>query len=179
MSGGRAMRGGVAALAVALGIAGCGETARLPFEAGVGPDPTLPPPNKAVIPTVHIAKAKGWPDGRVPAAAPGTAVTAFASGLDHPRWIHVLPNGDVLVAETNAPPKPDDQNGLKGRAMKVVLKKVGAAVPSANRIALLRDADGDGIAETRSVLLDRRGALPVADDVGNAVWRVTAAAPAR
>ena len=87
--------------------AACGETAKLPFSAGVGPNPTLPPPNETLIPTVHIAPAKGWPDGAKPTSAPGTAVNAFASGLDHPRWVYVLPNGDVLVAESNAPPKPE------------------------------------------------------------------------
>jgi len=89
----------------------------------------------------------------VPVAAPGLAVRAFASGLDHPRWLYVLPNGDVLVAETNTPPKPDDNKGIKGRIMKYFMKKAGAAVPSANRITLLRDADGDGVAELRTVLL--------------------------
>ena len=150
----RRTRAIVAALTVALGVAACGEVAKLPFEAGVGADPALPPPNGTLIPTVHVAKAKGWPDGRTPTVAAGLMVTAFADGLDHPRWVHVLPNGDVLVAETSAPPKPDDQKGLKGRAMKAVMKRVGAAVPSANRITLLRDADGDGVAETRAVLLD-------------------------
>ena len=82
-------------------------------------------------------------------------VNAFASGLDHPRTVYVLPNGDVLVAETNAPPKPDDGKGIKGMVMKAVMKKAGAGVPSANRITLLRDADGDGVAETRSVFLQR------------------------
>ena len=75
---------------------------------------TLPPPHKTLIPTVHIAPAKGWADGDKPVAAAGLAVTAFATGLDHPRWLYVLPNGDVLVAETNAPPKPDDGKGIKG-----------------------------------------------------------------
>ncbi|GAB3253346.1 sorbosone dehydrogenase family protein [Chitinimonas naiadis] len=83
----------------------------------------------------------------------GTQVTLFASGLDHPRWLYVLPNGDVLVAETNAPPKPDDGNGLKGWVMGLFMKSAGAGVPSANRIMLLRDTDGDGIADQRSVLL--------------------------
>jgi glucose/arabinose dehydrogenase len=81
-------------------------------------------------------------------------VAAFASGLDHPRWLYVLPNGDVLVAETNAPPKPDDGLGLKGWVMGLVMKRAGAAVPSANRITLLRDTDGDGVADFRSVLLE-------------------------
>ena len=133
--------------------AGC-ETAKLPFSAGVGANPTLPPPNKSLIPTVIIAPAKGWPDGAKPLSAKGTSVNAFATGLDHPRWIFVLPNGDVLVAETAAPPQPDDNRGFKGWIMKKEMKRVGAGVPSANRITLLRDADGDGVAEVRTVFLE-------------------------
>ena len=133
--------------ATAVALAGCGEEATLPVAAGTGPQPQLPSPNATLIPTVNVAPAKGWPDGGMPAAAAGLAVTAFASGLDHPRWLYVLPNGDVLVAETNAPPKPDDGKGIKGWVMKIVMKKAGAGVPSANRITLLRDADGDGVAE--------------------------------
>src|SRR5688572_389988 len=115
-------------LALLLALTGCADMARLPLSAGIGPDPVLP--------------------------EPGTRVNAFARGLDHPRWVTVLPNGDVLVAETNAPPRPEDAKGVKGRAMKAIMKKAGAAVPSANRITLLRDADGDGVAETRTVFLD-------------------------
>jgi glucose/arabinose dehydrogenase len=120
----------------------------------VGPDPVLPEPETSLIPTVQVAPAKGWPSGAVPAAAAGIAVNAFATGLDHPRWVYVLPNGDVLVAETNAPPKPDDGKGIKGAVMKQLMKKVGAAAATANRIVLLRDADGDGVAETRSVFIE-------------------------
>lgn len=136
-----------------LSLAACGEVATLPEQAGVGPHPTLPSPNPTLIPTVHIAPAKGWPIGVTPKAAAGLAVNAYASGLDHPRWLNVLPNGDVLVAETNAPPKPEDSKGIKGWIMKWVMKRAGAGVPSANRITLLRDANGDGVAETRSVFL--------------------------
>jgi glucose/arabinose dehydrogenase len=139
--------------ALVAGIAGCGDTATLPVKAGIGPDPALPSPRHSLFPTVHIAPAKGWPAGATPTAASGLAVAAYAGGLDHPRWLHVLPNGDVLVAETNAPPKPEDGKGLKGWAMKKVMKRAGAGVPSANRITLLRDADGDGVAETRTVFL--------------------------
>ncbi len=133
-------------------LAGC-ESATLPFKAGTGRQPALPEPIRSVIPTVHIAPAKGWPPGVAPTAAAGLAVNAFATGLEHPRWIHVLPNGDVLVAESGAPPKPDDGKGIKGWIMKKVMRRAGAGVPSANRITLLRDADGDGVAETRSVFL--------------------------
>jgi len=139
---------------LALALAACGEMAKLPVSAGTGPQPVLPPPQTTLIPTVNIAPAKGWPPGATPLAAPGTRVAAFASGLDHPRWLYVLPNGDVLVAETNAPPKPDDGRGIKGWVMGLVMKQAGAAVPSANRITLLRDTDGDGVADVRSVLLE-------------------------
>lgn len=140
---------------VVLTLAACGETATLPVSAGIGPRPTLPPPNQTVIPTVHIAPAVGWPPGVTPRAAQGMRVAAYADGLDHPRWLHVLPNGDVLVAETNTPARAGgDTNGIKGWLMGLLKKKVGAKTPSANRITLLRDADGDGVAELRSTLLE-------------------------
>src|SRR5687768_10301992 len=137
-----------------LTLVACSEMSRLPSGADTGPNPTLPEPNSTLIPTVKIAPAKGWPAGVTPKAAPGTQVAAFAAGLEHPRWVYVLPNGDVLVAETAAPPKPEDGKGVKGWAMKKVMKRAGSAVPSANRITLLRDADGDGKAETRSAFLE-------------------------
>ena len=138
----------------ALALAACGDVARLPEQAVVGPNPEIAPPSRSVVPTVDIAPAKGWPQGVKPRAAPGTQVAAFARDLAHPRWLYVLPNGDVLVAETNAPPKPEDGKGLRGKAMKQVMKKAGAAVPSQNRITLLRDADGDGVAEVRQPFLE-------------------------
>jgi glucose/arabinose dehydrogenase len=138
---------------VILGLAGCASSAKLPVSAGTGPQPDLPSPDKSLIPLVHVVTAKGWPEGAKPVAAEGTAVAAFAEDLDHPRWLYVLPNGDVLVAETNAPPRPEDGKGIKGFFFKMFQKKAGGAVPSANRITLLRDADGDGVAETRSVFL--------------------------
>jgi glucose/arabinose dehydrogenase len=144
------------AAAAILPLAACMETARLPVEAGMGPQPQLPSPRPALIPTVKIAPAKGWPSGSTPTPAAGFAVKAFATGLDHPRWLYVLPNGDVLVAETNAPPKPEDGKGIKGWFMKRLMKRAGSAVPSANRITLLRDADGDGVAETKTVFLQNR-----------------------
>ncbi|VEF10043.1 L-sorbosone dehydrogenase [Pseudomonas fluorescens] len=140
-------------IALAGGLAACGETSSLQVSDGTGPAPKLPEPNKTLIPTVNIAPAVGWPEGGKPTAVAGTQVAAFADGLDHPRWLYVLPNGDVLVAETNAPPKPDDSKGIKGWVMKKVMGKAGAGVPSANRITLLRDADHDGVAETRTVFL--------------------------
>jgi len=139
---------------IVLCLASCGETATLPVTAGIGAHPTLPPPHPTLIPTVNIAPAAGWPAGGSPVAAPGFSVAAYARGLDHPRWLYVLPNGDVLVAETNAPPRPEDGKGLRGWVMRQVMQRAGARVPSANRIILLRDADGDGVAETRSVFLN-------------------------
>ena len=141
----------VAALAVL--IAACAETARLPVSAGIGTQPTLPPPRHTLLPTVNIAPAEGWAAGAKPVAAAGTRVEAFARDLDHPRWLLVLPNGDVLVAESNAPPKPDATPSIKGWLMKRVMKRAGAGVPSANRITLLRDSDGDGVADQRHVFL--------------------------
>lgn len=129
------------------------EQAKLPVEAAYGPNPTLVNPVKTFIPTVKIAEAVGWPEGAHPRTQPGFKVQAYAKNLDHPRWLYVLPNDDVLVAETNAPSKPEDGKGIKGFFMKMFMKKAGAATPSANRITLLRDADGDGIAETRTAFL--------------------------
>ena len=138
----------------ALGLSACGEHATLPVAAGVGPDPVLPPPDQTLIPTVNVAPATGWPEGAAPIAAPGLTVAAFADGLDHPRWLYVLPNGDVLVAETNSPPRAEDAGGIKGWVMKLLMKRAGAAGPSADRITLLRDGDGDGVVDTRSVFVD-------------------------
>ncbi len=137
-----------------LALSACGDMAKLSVADGTGPQPTLDAPRTSLIPTVNIAPAAGWPAGAIPLAASGTRVAAFASGLDHPRWLYVLPNGDVLVAETNAPPKPDDATGIKGWVMGLVMRRAGAAVPSANRITLLRDTDGDGVADLRTVLLE-------------------------
>ena len=139
-----------AATAVTLG---CGESARLPVSAGIGPAPALPEPSPSLIPVIKVVDAKGWPAGAQPTGAPGTTVSVFARALSHPRWLYVLPNGDVLVAETNAPKRPDDNKGIKGWFFKHFQKKAGGAVPSANRITLLRDADGDGVAETKTVFL--------------------------
>ena len=137
---------------LSLALAACAEKATLPLQLGA--DPALPPPATTVIPTIKIAPAKGWPEGAKPKAAAGGSVTAFATGLDHPRWVCVLPNGDVLVAETAAPARPEEGKGLKGRAMGMAMKRAGSAVPSANRITLLRDADGDGVAELRVAFLE-------------------------
>ena len=133
-------------------LVACGESATLSVAAGQGTDPVLPTPNKTLIPTVNIAPATGWEDGKLPQAAAGLQVDAFADDLDHPRWLHVLPNGDVLVAESNAQPKPS--SGLRGWVIGLVMKRSGAGVPSADRITLLRDTDDDGVADQRSILLE-------------------------
>ena len=141
----------VLAVAVLVGISACSGNSDLPVSAGVGSDPTLPAPKQTLLPTVNVAKATGWDEGQKPVAADGLAVEPFATGLDHPRWLYVLPNGDVLVAETNAQEKK--LKGLRGRVQKAVMKRAGAGAISADRIMLLRDADGDGVAETRTVFL--------------------------
>src|SRR3569832_348540 len=97
----------IASLTLSLLLTACGDRARLTETAGMGPHPTLPPPNSSLIPTVDIAPAKGWPADKQPIAAPGLTATLYAGELDHPRWVYVLPNGDVLVAESNAPPRPE------------------------------------------------------------------------
>lgn len=139
-------------LAPLLLIAACGDKADLPVTAGQGTTPTLPAPKKTLLPTVKIADVVGWGTAQ-PTPAAGLAVAAFATGLDHPRWLYTLPNGDVLVAETNSPERPDEDAGLMGWIQKRVMSKAGAGVKSPDRITLLRDADGDGVAETRGVFI--------------------------
>jgi glucose/arabinose dehydrogenase len=141
------------AAALLIGVTAC-EEAQLPIEAGQGPTPVLPEPDPGLLPTVRIAEAVGWPEGTQPTPAEGLEVSAFAEDLAHPRWLYVLPNGDVLVAESNAPPRPEASGGLRGWIVGLVMERAGAGVPSADRITLLRDADGDGAVETRSVFLD-------------------------
>ena len=151
----RPIRNTTAILSSLIAAASCGGEARVRVEDGTGPDPTLPVPEKSLIPVVHLAPAVGWRNGARPVAASGTQVVAFADGLDHPRWLHVLPNGDVLVAESAAPERPEDGKGIKGFFMKKAMKRAGSAVPSANRITLLRDTNGDGVADERSTLLSK------------------------
>ena len=144
---------GAIAAASALALCACATQTAMTIDASTGTAPVLPEPASSLIPTVHVATAAGWPQGAKPTPAPGLAVEAFAADLAHPRWLYVLPNGDVLVAETDAPPKPDDRKGIRGWAMKMLMKKAGSGTPSANRITLLRDSNRDGVAETRSVFL--------------------------
>jgi glucose/arabinose dehydrogenase len=143
----------LSAALLCLSLAGCGEEATLPVSAGTGPNPKLPPPVHTTLPTVVIAEATGWPDGQAPQAADGLAVNAFATGLDHPRMLYVLPNGDVLAAESAAPPQPGMTDGIMGYLMKLGMWWAGAGGESPNRITLLRDGDGDGVAETRTTFL--------------------------
>ena len=145
MSGaGRAlMRFGIGAGVVVIGgslllYACTGDTATLPVEAGIGPTPALPPPHRTLLPTVKIAPVVGWAAGAAPVPAPGLKVEVFAQGLEHPRWLYVLPNGDVLVAETESPHFDADTSGLKGQVAKVIMGRAGAGAGSPNRISLLR-----------------------------------------
>jgi len=119
---------------------------------GYGINPELPKPETSLLPTVNVAPAKGWPDKAVPTAVEGTQVNAFAKDLDHPRWLYLLPNGDVLVAETNAPPR--ENKGFRSWVTSLFMKKAGSTGKSANRITLLRDTDNDGIADFRSTLIE-------------------------
>ncbi len=143
-------------VALALWLAACGDTAKLPEQASEGPNPPLPPPEHSIIPTVHIAPAAGWPKDARPKPGQDLAVNAFATELEHPRWLYALPNGDVLVAESNAPEGRSDNNpGIKGWAMVEVQSWAGAGVPSPNKIMLLRDTKGDGVADTKTEFISK------------------------
>lgn len=148
----------LAAVAV-LTLVGCSTESKLDPSVGFGPNPTLPAPRTTLLPTVNIAEATHWPEGRMPVPAAGFRVQAFAVGLDHPRWLYRLPNGDILVAESNAPPKPEGLDdgaggGFRAWAQGLIMRRAGARAASADRITLLRDANGDGVAETRTAFLE-------------------------
>ena len=128
-----------------------GDTARLPAGADTGREPVFTSPRSEMLPTVNIAEVKPWKAGEKPVAAKGLTIDRFAEGLAHPRSLLRLPNGDILVAETNSPPRPKE--GIVQRVMNYLMDKAGAGVPSANRITLLRDTDKDGHAETKTVFL--------------------------
>ena len=149
---------------------GCSEISRDPEKADVGPNPTIVEPVDTLIPTVKVAEAKGWPSGAAPTPGQGLKVNALASALDHPRWIHVLPNGDVLVAESRAPERPEDSKGFKAKVMGYFMKKAGSAGKSANRITLLRDVDGDGVAEVRTPFLENLNSPFGMAMVGDAIY---------
>ena len=128
------------------------DVSRLSNAELTGRVPVLSDPRvQSALPTINIARAAAWPANAAPTAAPGLTVNRFASGLDHPRNLYVLPNGDVLVAETNSPPRAG--GGISGWFARYILGRSGAGVPSANRISLLRDADGDGVAEIKTPFL--------------------------
>ncbi|MBV9843026.1 MAG: sorbosone dehydrogenase family protein [Sphingomonadaceae bacterium] len=147
----------LAALMSAALLAGCGEKAKLDVAAGTGPNPELPAPNHTLLPTINMAKPAGWAPGAMPTPAPGLAVAAFASGLQHPRWLLVLPNGDVLVAESDTPQPHDQVSGFFGRLRNFVerqmMKRAGASGGSPDKIVLLRDTNGDGKADVRTTFL--------------------------
>lgn len=131
------------------------EKAEIDFAATVGPRPKIGEPDETLVPTISVAKAVGWKAGEKPVAAGGLTVARFAEGLNHPRWLYILPNGDVLISESNSPPR-DEKNGgggVTGFVMNKLMARAGAGVPSPNRIILLRDADGDGRAELKTVLI--------------------------
>ncbi len=127
------------------------DVAQVSLDDVSGTKPTIGEPREQLIPTINVADVDRWKKGEKPTPAAGLTVERFAEGLDHPRNLYVLPNGDVLVAETNSPPK--DGGGITGMVAKWMMTKAGAGVPSANRIILLRDADGDGKAELKTPFL--------------------------
>lgn len=142
-------------LTISLGVlllSSCTQPTKLPESASFGPQPDLPSPQQSWLPTVHVAKAVGWPEGKRPTPAVGTQVTAFASGLHHPRWLYELPNGDILVAETNHREKQQGFS-LKAWIASKWMKQAGAGAESLNQITLLRDHDGDGVADEKHVFL--------------------------
>ncbi|WP_310468656.1 sorbosone dehydrogenase family protein [Sphingomonas sp.] len=142
------------ALILALALTACGEKAEQDFSASTGPNPTLGEPRKSLIPTVKIADAQGWPAGAAPTAAAGLAVNQFAGDLAHPRWLHVLPNGDVLVALSDSPGTDKTGGLIKGAIQARIMNKAGSGRGSPDLIVLLRDRDGNGVAETRTTLLE-------------------------
>ena len=160
----------VAVLFSVFALDSCSQTAILPPSADIGPNPVLSQPEKSLLPTVNIAPAKGWPEDARPVAAGGLTVTRFAGDFQHPRQVYVLPNGDVLVVETDAPPKPEDGKGIKGWFYKMAQKRAGANKPSANRISLLRDSDGDGVVDKRTVFLEGLNSPFGVALVGNALY---------
>ena len=141
---------------VALGLIGVWyitrpDVAQLPLDAVTGPTPQITAGREQIFPTIAVADVDRWKTGEAPVVAPGLVVERFAEGLDHPRNLYTLPNGDILVAETNSPPRK--MGGVEGFVMKWLMGKAGADVPSANRITLLRDANGDGQAELKTPFL--------------------------
>lgn len=145
------MRSALLLACVAFALAACGKPAPASDE-GYGAQPKLPPPQNDVVPTINPAVAVGWPAGAGPVAPAGFTVTRYASGLDHPRWIYTLPNGDVLVAEAST--QAESGGGIVGWIRNQVQRRAGAVGQSANRITLLRDVDGDGDVDQRHVFAE-------------------------
>ncbi len=135
----------------ALGLAACSQGSPEPF-VGFGPGPALPEPKTSMIPTLNARQAVGWPAGVQPKAPEGFTVTRFAGDLAHPRWLLVLPNGDVLVSEASS--EASSGGGIEGYVANLLQKKAGAIQKSPNKIMLLRDADGDGVAEMRTTFAE-------------------------
>ncbi|MBX7528252.1 PQQ-dependent sugar dehydrogenase [Qipengyuania vesicularis] len=142
----------IALLAIAFFVVSRGDTATLGVDEVSGTDPTLEDPDAETFPTVAIADPVGWADDEAPIAAEGLEVNRFATGLDHPRTLYALPNGDILVSLTRSPNQ--EGGGIMGWIANKLMTKAGANGPSPNQIVLLRDEDGDGAAETRKVLVD-------------------------
>ena len=155
---------GLVAVLVVLAVAAWwvlrGDAADYPFEDVTGTDPVLAEPDPQTIPTVRVAEPIGWADGTAPEAAAGLAVNRFAEGLEHPRVIYAMPNGDILVAESNAPERVVAGGGITNLVAGFLFRRAGAAVPSPNKLVLLRDADGNGTAEERHVLREDDLASP-------------------
>jgi len=146
----RGFYGALVACAALAALAGCGQSpGQTGNSVGYGATPALPEPRRALIPTVKVSDVVGWPAGQTPKVPAGFRIQPFAKGLDHPRWLLVLPNGDVLVAESSGPRDGEKPKGVRGFFEGLLMKKAGAGVPSADRITLLRDADHDGVAETK------------------------------
>jgi glucose/arabinose dehydrogenase len=142
-----------ASFVISVLLVGCaGQAPQGSEPKGYGANPVLPAPEHALLPTVNIAPAASWTGALMPLAPKGFVVSALATGLQHPRWLHVLPNGDILVAESDAPVKHDQGSGIKGAVMRMVMKWAGAGVPSLDRILLLRQQPGKATQQT--VFLD-------------------------
>ena len=135
-------------------LAACGQGPAMDPKQQVGANPTLPEPREYLFPPMGIAKTAPWSGDEAPAAAAGLKVTAFARGLSHPRTVYALPDGDVLVVESNGPPEPIHRPKSVIMGLVESMAGAGSSAPSANRITLLRDTDGDGKAELRTVFLD-------------------------
>ncbi|WP_347302816.1 sorbosone dehydrogenase family protein [Croceibacterium sp. TMG7-5b_MA50] len=149
-----------------------GDRAELPLDQVTGTDPVIAQPDAQTFPTVGVAKPIGWDGNAAPTPAPGLVVNRFAEGLDHPRILYTLPNGDVLVAQANRPendPAAEESPGLiervTGWVQGLLFRRAGAAVPSPNSLVLLRDADANGMAEERHLLRDDL------NSPGGMVWR--------